>query len=144
MERTKVAGLAAREVATHSSGQRQRVWIAMVLAQVTDVVLLEDPTTFLDVVHQMEVLDLCLELRQRDGVSIVAVLHDLGQAARDAEHMVAMRDGRIHSQGEPAEVITPTLLREVFGIEDRVIEDPETGSPLVVPSAGPALRRRRG
>ena len=108
------------------------------------MVLLEEPTTFLDVVHQMEGLDLCLELRQRDGVSIVAVLHDLGQAARDAEHMVAMRDAPIHSPGEPAEVITPAMLREVFGIEDRVIDDPETGSPLVVPSAGPALQPRRG
>ncbi len=115
-----------------SGGQRQRVWIAMTLAQRTPVLLLDEPTTFLDIAHQIEVLDLCSQLHQ-SGRTLVAVLHDLNLAARYATHVVAMRSGKIVMQGSASEVFTPELLREVFDLEALVLEDPETGRPLVVP-----------
>ncbi len=115
-----------------SGGQRQRVWIAMTLAQRTPVLLLDEPTTFLDIAHQIEVLDLCSELHQ-SGRTLVAVLHDLNLAARYATHVVAMRSGKIVMQGSASDVFTPELLREVFDLEALVLEDPETGRPLVVP-----------
>ncbi|MFE5874098.1 ABC transporter ATP-binding protein [Rhodococcus sp. NPDC056506] len=115
-----------------SGGQRQRVWIAMTLAQRTPVLLLDEPTTFLDIAHQIEVLDLCSQLHQ-SGRTLVAVLHDLNLAARYATHVVAMRSGKIVMQGGASEVFTPELLREVFDLEALVLEDPETGRPLVVP-----------
>ncbi|UEL32930.1 ABC transporter ATP-binding protein [Rhodococcus sp. C1] len=115
-----------------SGGQRQRVWIAMTLAQCTPVLLLDEPTTFLDIAHQIEVLDLCSQLHQ-SGRTLVAVLHDLNLAARYATHVVAMRSGKIVMQGSASDVFTPELLREVFDLEALVLEDPETGRPLVVP-----------
>ncbi|MCT6735233.1 ABC transporter ATP-binding protein [Rhodococcus qingshengii] len=115
-----------------SGGQRQRVWIAMTLAQRTPVLLLDEPTTFLDIAHQIEVLDLCSQLHQ-SGRTLVAVLHDLNLAARYATHVVAMRSGKIVMQGSASDVFTPELLREVFDLEVVVLEDPETGRPLVVP-----------
>ncbi|MFD4784534.1 ABC transporter ATP-binding protein [Rhodococcus qingshengii] len=115
-----------------SGGQRQRVWIAMTLAQRTPVLLLDEPTTFLDIAHQIEVLDLCSQLHQ-SGRTLVAVLHDLNLAARYATHVVAMRSGKIVMQGSASDVFTPELLREVFDLEALVLEDPETGRPLVVP-----------
>ena len=115
-----------------SGGQRQRVWIAMTLAQRTPVLLLDEPTTFLDIAHQIEVLDLWSQLHQ-SGRTLVAVLHDLNLAARYATHVVAMRSGKIVMQGSASEVFTPELLREVFDLEALVLEDPETGRPLVVP-----------
>ena len=115
-----------------SGGQRQRVWIAMTLAQRTPVLLLDEPTTFLDIAHQIEVLDLCSQLHQ-SGRTLVAVLHDLNLAARYATHVVAMRSGKIVMQGSASDVLTPELLREVFDLEALVLEDPETGRPLVVP-----------
>ncbi|KPH17121.1 iron-dicitrate transporter ATP-binding subunit [Rhodococcus sp. ADH] len=115
-----------------SGGQRQRVWIAMTLAQRTPVLLLDEPTTFLDIAHQIEVLDLCFQLHQ-SGRTLVAVLHDLNLAARYATHVVAMRSGKIVMQGSASDVFTPELLREVFDLEALVLEDPETGRPLVVP-----------
>ncbi|MFC1473706.1 ABC transporter ATP-binding protein [Rhodococcus qingshengii] len=115
-----------------SGGQRQRVWIAMTLAQRTPVLLLDEPTTFLDIAHQIEVLDLCSQLHQ-SGRTLVAVLHDLNLAARYATHVVAMRSGKIVMQGSASDIFTPELLREVFDLEALVLEDPETGRPLVVP-----------
>lgn len=133
MERTDTAALAERSVDELSGGQRQRVWIAMALAQETDLLLLDEPTTYLDISHQVEVLDLCRRLNRERGRTVVAVLHDLNQAARYADHLVAMKAGRIVAQGAPSEVVTAELVREVFGLESVVVPDPVTGDPLVVP-----------
>ncbi|WP_194785608.1 ABC transporter ATP-binding protein [Actinomyces haliotis] len=132
MERTHVADLATRRVGDLSGGQRQRVWIAMALAQQTRVLLLDEPTTYLDLAHQVEVLELCRELNQRLGTTIVAVLHDLNQACRYADHLVAMREGRIVARGAPAEVVTAQCVEAVFGLPVSVIKDPLTGTPLVL------------
>ncbi|WP_037574944.1 ABC transporter ATP-binding protein [Phaeacidiphilus oryzae] len=140
MERTAVAELADRPVDELSGGQRQRVWIAMALAQDTDLLLLDEPTTYLDIAHQIEVLDLVAELNRERGQTTVAVLHDLNQAARYADHLVAMKAGRIAAEGPPSEVVTAELVREVFGLESVVVPDPVTGTPLVVPGA-PGPRR---
>jgi iron complex transport system ATP-binding protein len=120
-----------------SGGQRQRVWIAMTLAQATPILLLDEPTTFLDVVHQLDVLDRCSDLH-RQGRTLVAVLHDLNMAARYATHLVVMSEGRVVAQGAASEVLTPDLLRTAFGLDALVLTDPENGRPLVVP------RDRRG
>ena len=135
MEATNVADLANRIVDELSGGQRQRVWLAMALAQETPILLLDEPTTFLDIAHQVEVLDLCADLHAGQGRTLVAVLHDLNHACRYATHLVAMRGGDIVAQGEPAEIVTAELVEEVFGLPCRVIPDPETGTPLVVPIA---------
>ncbi|AWK08442.1 ABC transporter [Streptomyces spongiicola] len=135
MAATGVAGLADRYVDELSGGQRQRVWIAMALAQQTPLLLLDEPTTFLDIQHQLEILDLCAELHETQGRTLVAVLHDLNQAARYATHLIAMRDGRIAAEGPPGEVVTAGLVERVFGVRAQVIDDPETGTPLVVPLA---------
>jgi iron complex transport system ATP-binding protein len=140
MAATGVAALAGRRVDELSGGQRQRVWIAMALAQQTPLLLLDEPTTYLDIQHQIDVLDLCARLHEESGRTLVAVLHDLNQAARYATHLIAMRDGRIEAQGPPAEIITAELVERVFGVPCRIIEDPESGTPLVVPAA----RRRTG
>ncbi|OAZ40812.1 ABC transporter ATP-binding protein [Microbacterium sp. AISO3] len=134
---TGTTQLASRPVEALSGGQRQRVWVAMVLAQQTDLLLLDEPTTFLDVAHQVELMELFAELNER-GRTIVAVLHDLNHAARYASRIVAMRDGRILAEGPPAEVITSQRVEEVFGLANIVVDDPVTGGPLVVP-----LRARR-
>ncbi|WP_371480009.1 ABC transporter ATP-binding protein [Kitasatospora sp. NBC_00315] len=133
--RTSTAELADRSVDELSGGQRQRAWIAMALAQGTDILLLDEPTTFLDIAHQVEVLDLVRRLNVEKGRTVVAVLHDLNQAARYADHLVAMRDGRIVAQGAPTEIVTAALVREVFGLESVIVPDPVTGTPLVVPGA---------
>ncbi|MGC0330671.1 iron complex transport system ATP-binding protein [Streptomyces sp. SAI-170] len=133
MERTGVAELAARPVEELSGGQRQRVWIAMALAQDTDILLLDEPTTYLDIAHQVEVLDLVRQLNLERARTVVAVLHDLNQAARYADHIVAMKAGRIVAQGAPADVVTAELVQEVFGLASVVVPDPVTGGPLVVP-----------
>jgi iron complex transport system ATP-binding protein len=135
MAATGVAALADRHVDELSGGQRQRVWIAMALAQRTPLLLLDEPTTYLDIQHQIDVLDLCADLHERRGVTLVAVLHDLNQAARYATHLIAMRDGRIEAQGPPARILTAALVERVFGVRCRVIDDPESGTPLVVPAA---------
>ncbi len=130
---TDTADLADRPVDELSGGQRQRVWIAMALAQQTDVLLLDEPTTFLDVTHQLEVLDLLTDLNRSRGTTIVIVLHDLNLAARYADHLIALQDGRIHALGSPAEVLTEETIRSVFGLECRVIIDPTSGKPLMLP-----------
>ncbi|MEV8417948.1 ABC transporter ATP-binding protein [Streptomyces niveus] len=135
MARTDVTDLAERSVDELSGGQRQRAWIAMALAQETDLLLLDEPTTFLDIAHQVEVLDLVRRLNHEQGRTVVIVLHDLNQAARYADHLVAMKSGRIVAEGHPGEIVTAELVREVFGLESVVVPDPVTGSPLVVPGA---------
>ena len=135
MERTDVAALAERPVDELSGGQRQRVWIAMALAQDTDLLLLDEPTTYLDIAHQVEVLDLVRRLNRERARTVVAVLHDLNQAARYADHLVAMKAGRVIAQGAPRDVVTADLVHEVFGLTCVVVPDPVTGDPLVVPGA---------
>ncbi|GAA2447156.1 ABC transporter ATP-binding protein [Streptomyces macrosporus] len=135
MASTGVAELADRSVDELSGGQRQRVWIAMALAQQTPLLLLDEPTTYLDLAHQIDILDLCARLHEEEGRTLVAVLHDLNHAARYATHLIAMRDGRVVASGPPAEIVTAELVEEVFGLPCRVIDDPETGTPLVVPAA---------
>lgn len=138
---TDTLDLAERLVDELSGGQRQRVWIAMALAQQTELLLLDEPTTYLDVAHQVEVLDLLAELNEVRGTTIVMVLHDLNLAARYADHLVAMRDGRIVAAGTPAEVITEECVSQVFGMGCRVVDDPVTGTPMVVPLGRTARRR---
>ena len=140
---TDTLDLAERLVDELSGGQRQRVWIAMALAQQTELLLLDEPTTYLDVAHQVEVLDLLADLNETRGTTIVMVLHDLNLAARYADHLVAMRDGRIVAAGPPAAVITESCVSEVFGMGCRVVEDPVTGTPMVVPLGRAARHRTR-
>ncbi|MFF5932211.1 ABC transporter ATP-binding protein [Streptomyces sp. NPDC012508] len=136
MRQTGVLELADRPVDDLSGGQRQRVWLSMVLAQQTSILLLDEPTTFLDIAHQVEVLDLCAELHARKGHTVVAVLHDLNQACRYATHLIVMRPGGvIAAQGDPGTVMTAELVEDVFGLPCRIIDDPETGTPLMVPAA---------
>ncbi|MEY6564311.1 ABC transporter ATP-binding protein [Streptomyces sp. PGLac3x] len=135
MARTATTDLADRPVDALSGGQRQRVWIAMALAQETGLLLLDEPTTYLDLAHQVEVLDLVRRLNREQGRTVVLVLHDLNQAARYADHLIAFRAGRVVAEGAPAEVVTAPLVREIFGLECVVVPDPVTGSPLVVPGA---------
>ncbi len=130
MAATGVTDHADRFLTELSGGQRQRVWIAMVLAQQTDYVLLDEPTSFLDLAHQVELLHLCQDMRA-DGRTIVAVLHDINQAARYASRLVVMHDGRIVRQGDPHDVLDAQLVREVFGIDGIVERDSQTGSPLI-------------
>ncbi|GAB2814360.1 ABC transporter ATP-binding protein [Actinocorallia aurea] len=133
LEATRTTDLADRAVDELSGGQRQRVWIAMALAQETDLLLLDEPTTFLDASHQVEVLDLLTDLNQDRGTTIVMVLHDLNLAARYADHLIALADGALHSSGTPAEVLTEDCVRTVFGLNSRIIEDPVSGRPLMLP-----------
>ncbi|GAB3458176.1 ABC transporter ATP-binding protein [Kineococcus endophyticus] len=129
---TGTLDLADGQLARLSGGQRQRVWIAMALAQQTPAVLLDEPTSFLDVAHQVDVLDTCSAL-VRGGRTVVAVLHDLSLAARYADHVVVLRDGAVVAAGFPDDVVTERLVAEVFDLPARVLVDPETGRPLVVP-----------
>ncbi|MCF8590489.1 ABC transporter ATP-binding protein [Gordonia sp. HY285] len=133
LDATGTADLADRPVDELSGGQRQRVWIAMALAQETDILLLDEPTTFLDLAHQVEVLDLLTDLRERRGTTIVMVLHDLNLAARYADRLVAMRSGSIHATGTPDEVMTVELVDEVFGLKSQILQDPVSGKPAVMP-----------
>ena len=133
LELTQTVNLADRPVDELSGGQRQRVWIAMTLAQQTDILMLDEPTTFLDVSHQIEVLDLLTDLNRDRGTTVVMVLHDLNLAARYADHLVAMADGAIHALGNPADVLTSETVQAVFGLPCQVIDDPVSKRPLVVP-----------
>ena len=130
---TATTDLAGRPVDELSGGQRQRVWIAMALAQQTDILLLDEPTSFLDITHQIEVLDLIHHLNADEGRTVVVVLHDLNLACRYAHHLVAMRDGAIIASGPPETVITAEIVRDVFGLDCVVIADPVSHTPLVVP-----------
>jgi iron complex transport system ATP-binding protein len=132
LEITRMKELGERELDTLSGGQRQRAWIAMALAQDTDILLLDEPTTFLDLAHQIEVLDLLWELNQQ-GRTLVMVLHDLNQACRYADHLIAVKAGQVFVAGEPNLVMTEEMVREVFGLECRVVPDPVSGTPMCVP-----------
>ena len=132
MEMVGVTDLAARPVDELSGGQRQRVWIALALAQGTETILLDEPTTFLDLAHQVDILQLCRRL-DADGRTVVAVLHDLNQAARCAEHMIVMHDGRVRVTGSPRRILTEDLIEEVFGLAAVIAPDPVAGTPMVVP-----------
>ena len=133
LEATGTRDLVDRSVDELSGGQRQRVWIAMALAQETDLLLLDEPTTFLDITHQIEVLDLVARLNRESGRTVVVVLHDLNLACRYAHHLVAMRDGRIVASGAPKDVITAETVGAVFGLTATVIDCPVSATPLVVP-----------
>jgi iron complex transport system ATP-binding protein len=133
LDATDTLDLASRPIDELSGGQRQRVWIAMALAQETDLLLLDEPTSFLDISHQVEILDLLLDLVHHRGRTIVAVLHDLNLACRYADRIVAMQAGRIAAEGHPKEVVTAELIAQVFGMECRIADDPVSGSPMVVP-----------
>ena len=133
MAATETLDLAGRNVDELSGGQRQRVWIAMALAQETDVLLLDEPTTYLDLTHQVEVLDLITDLNRQRGTTVAIVLHDLNLAARYADHIIAMKNGQIVAEGTARAVVTEELVREVFGLESRVLPDPVSGAPLIIP-----------
>ncbi|HWM72488.1 MAG TPA: ABC transporter ATP-binding protein [Nocardioides sp.] len=141
---TGTADLAGRRVEELSGGQRQRVWIAMALAQQPEILLLDEPTTFLDVAHQIDLLDLLGGLNAERGTTIVMVLHDLNLAVRYADHLVVMGGGRVLKSGDPRTVLTEELVREAFGLEARIIPDPVTGDPMVVPVSGHVRARRGG
>ena len=142
LELTAMTELADRLVDELSGGQRQRAWIALALAQGAPLMLLDEPTTFLDLAHQVEVLDLLADLNAREGRTIVMVLHDLNLACRYADHVVAMGAGAIIAEGDPTEVVDAALVAKVFGLQSRVIPDPLTGTPMVVPV--PTRSRRNG
>lgn len=136
-----VAEFADRPVHALSGGQRQRVWIAMVLAQETDILMLDEPTTYLDITHQIEVLDLAARLHA-EGRTVLVVLHDLNLAFRYATHVVFMRQGELIAQGRPADIVTAELIESVFGLSCSVIDDPASGTPLIVPALSRFARRR--
>ncbi len=136
LEALEVMGIA--ELANHSvdklsGGQRQRVWIALALAQQTDILLLDEPTTFLDIAYQVEILDLLTELNKTRGITIVMVLHDINLSARYADYLFAIRQGRLIVEGTPTEVISPELIKDIFGLDCCVMNDPVSNSPLVIP-----------
>ncbi|WP_028267667.1 ABC transporter ATP-binding protein [Arthrobacter sp. MA-N2] len=133
LESTATVELAERNVDELSGGQRQRAWIAMALAQETEVLLLDEPTTYLDLAHQVEVLDLVTDLNRNRGTTVAIVLHDLNLAARYANHVIAMKAGEIVAEGSAADVLTEDLVRNVFGLESRVVPDPLSGTPLILP-----------
>lgn len=133
MDATHTSDFAERSVDELSGGQRQRVWIAMALAQQTDLLLLDEPTTFLDINHQVEVLDLLVDLNTARGTTIVMVIHDINLAARYADHLVAMAGGKLHAVGAPADVLSADNVRAVFGLHCQVMADPISGKPLVLP-----------
>lgn len=133
LEQTALADMQHRDVDTLSGGERQRVWIAMSLAQSPRVLLLDEPTTFLDVCYQVDVLELVVRLNRELGITILMVLHDLNQAVRYSQRILAMGHGRIVGDGSPKEVVTPALLRELFQVEVRLLDDPYHGCQVVVP-----------
>jgi iron complex transport system ATP-binding protein len=132
LEITGMTDLSDRPVDALSGGQRQRAWIAMTLAQETPIILLDEPTTFLDLAHQIEVLHLLERLNRVENRTIVMVVHDLNHATRHAQHVIALRDGQVVAAGTPADVVTPALLRQVFGVEAEIVADPRTGVPLCI------------
>ncbi|OUS72396.1 iron-dicitrate transporter ATP-binding subunit [Paenibacillus sp. MY03] len=135
IEATGMVEFTDRPVDQLSGGQRQRAWIAMALAQETDILFLDEPTTFLDMAHQLEVLHLLQKLNEHNNRTIVMVVHDLNHAARYAHHMIAIKSGVVRGEGSPIEVITPDIMRDVFNIEADIVPDPRTGVPLCLPFA---------
>ncbi|WP_217560823.1 ABC transporter ATP-binding protein [Paenibacillus sp. GbtcB18] len=133
LEATGMAPLAERQVDSLSGGQRQRAWIAMTLAQGTNTILLDEPTTYLDMTHQIEILDLLWELNEKENTTIVMVLHDLNLACRYAHHIVAICDKKVYAAGKPEEIVTEELVRHVFGLNCRLVRDPIFGTPTCVP-----------
>ncbi|MDK9364900.1 iron-enterobactin ABC transporter ATP-binding protein [Lelliottia wanjuensis] len=133
MQATGITDLARQSVDTLSGGQRQRAWIAMVLAQETAIMLLDEPTTWLDISHQIDLLELLSDLNRTQGYTLAAVLHDLNQACRYATHLIALRDGKIVAEGAPKEIVTPELIERIYGMRCMIIDDPVAGTPLVVP-----------
>ncbi|MDJ0732565.1 MAG: ABC transporter ATP-binding protein [Nostocaceae cyanobacterium] len=133
LEITGIKEFAERELDTLSGGQRQRAWIAMALAQNTDILLLDEPTTFLDMAHQVEVLDLLWELNHQQGKTLVMVLHDLNQACRYADNLLVVKEGEIYGHGAPSKIMNEIMVREVFGLECQVVDDPITGTPMCIP-----------
>lgn len=128
-----ITELANRSVDELSGGQRQRVWIAMALAQQTDILLLDEPTTFLDITYQVEILDLLTDLNKKRGTTIVMVLHDINLSARYADYIFAVKKGNLIAQGVPGDIITEDLMKKVFGLDCAVIKDPVSDSPFIVP-----------
>ncbi len=133
MKATGIEALASQSVDTLSGGQRQRAWIAMVLAQETSILLLDEPTTWLDISHQIDLLELLSALNKDQGFTLAAVLHDLNQACRYANHIIALREGVIVAQGDPKEIVTADLIERIYGMRCMIIDDPVAGTPLVVP-----------
>ncbi len=133
MAATGVTALADQSVDTLSGGQRQRAWIAMVLAQETSILLLDEPTTWLDISHQIDLLELLCTLNREQGYTLAAVLHDLNQACRYANNLIALRDGKIIAEGAPSEIVDAALIEAIYGLRCMIIEDPVAGTPLVVP-----------
>lgn len=133
LQATGITDLSTRPVEELSGGQRQRVWIALLLAQDSPLMLLDEPTTFLDISHQLEVLELVRRLNREEGRTMALVLHDLNQACRFADHLIVMKDGDIVEQGVPSDIMTESLLHRVFDLDARIIPDPVFGTPLVIP-----------
>ncbi|WP_328395307.1 ABC transporter ATP-binding protein [Nocardia sp. NBC_00416] len=133
LDQTGIADLAERPLDELSGGQRQRAWISMALAQGTDILLLDEPTTYLDLAHALEVLDLVDRLHADLGRTVVMVLHDLNLAIRYSDRLIVLREGRVVAQGAPGEIITPGLLDEVFGLRAQVLTDPVSARPMIVP-----------
>jgi len=133
MDALGVTELKDKPVESLSGGQRQRVWIALALAQDTDILLLDEPTTYLDIAYQVEILDCIAKLNKEKNVTVVAILHDINLSIRYADHIFAMKKGRLIASGEPKEIITPELMRRVYGMESTILMDPESGAPYVIP-----------
>lgn len=133
MEIMGITELADRTVDELSGGQRQRVWVALALAQQTDILLLDEPTTFLDIAYQIEILDMLTELNRKHKTTIIMVLHDINLSARYADYLFAVRKGQLVAQGTPSEIITPELMKEVYGLNCGVMTDPISGSPMILP-----------
>ncbi len=135
LDQTGMKVFAGRSLDSLSGGQRQRAWIAMSLAQQTDILLLDEPTTYLDLSHQLEVLHLAQRLNRDQQKTVVMVLHDLNQAVRYSDELIAMRGGEVYAQGRPEDLLTPTLLAEVFNLKAHILRDPDTGRPHIIPYA---------
>ncbi|KAB8130768.1 ABC transporter ATP-binding protein [Gracilibacillus oryzae] len=133
MDIMNITQFSNRSIDELSGGQRQRVWIAMALAQQTDILFLDEPTTFLDITYQVEILDLLTDLNRKYGTTIVMVLHDINLSARYADNMFALHEGKLVAEGAPSEVITETMIQDIFGLHCMVVDDPVSGSPSVVP-----------
>ncbi|HEY4623167.1 MAG TPA: ABC transporter ATP-binding protein [Solibacillus sp.] len=133
LEMMNITEFADRNIDELSGGQRQRVWIAMALAQQTDILFLDEPTTFLDITYQVEILDLLTDLNKKYGTTIVMVLHDINLSARYADYLFTMKNGRLIAEGTPQDIITSTLIRETFQLECSVITDPVSNTPLILP-----------